>query len=912
MASELHLFIIWDNARDRASEILDDMRTTFEIRRVFDVQWSDKHFSDNMSRFYGRKLPDRSEKEMHCGRGPFLLVIVRDNSPRHGVRDTSAGPCAVNTRCFDAKARYRQLTGGGHRIHGTNTPSEADHDLVLLTQQTAAEFEESHTTPWDGQVERRNLDLGGADGWPTLKDLLHTLNAAVDYAVLRNFEHFPENATMEGHGDVDLLCTNPQEVAFITNGTPVFTDAYRVLHRVMVGGAPMLFDFRAVGDNYYDPAWAKDMLDRRVLSPKGFYHLNADDHFYGLLYHAAVHKPSIAADYVTRLIDLSKGKEELDGKACADPPALHAIVDRFLSRNGYRFVEPADLSVYFNAKFARIRKLSVNRILSSSRTIGAALQAVFEQTGDCSTTSPELHDAAFRSHYLAPYFSPARGTLIEALGLSSNSRVLEAGAESGVLTRFLGERFRHVTALEPDADLCRAARVRCRDLKSVDVRAVSLDRLDGRRDFDVAIAHADAHGLKAAVDRLSRSVKKSGVVLFGITGDPVTPLRDEAVEQLKARGFASFRFLYPFPSLALPRVVFADEAITSRRKAYGYWAAFAQADSQHVERLPELEAAGISASGTLDSLAKNCYVIASREDAAMPAFSWQVWSTSSYTRHPSFRATTLVRRHHDSLAVHKHGTPSASGVFQFVPEDVCPLFEGHSEAAFLMHALKNGAVDQFLTLLKMHAHSLVTEFAFQTDTKYPPLLVEGDVLLRGVALDAIPQNTVIENTRYRIFDLEWQAGIPLPLSYVLCRSLLILFQKADTAAICAKFRLEQAGLPPSPNAFTLAVFFVNALRLFGRLDSRSTQHIVPFELRFMNFAHNGHVPADEASLFELYHQAIAFHSEGRHEELDGALTALQVKYPDAPEALRLASSLAVRANDVSLNEADTAPVAAGL
>jgi hypothetical protein len=216
-----------------------------------------------------------------------------------------------------------------------------------------------------------------------------------------------------------------------------------------------------------------------------------------------------------------------------------------------------------------------------------------------------------------------------------------------------------------------------------------------------------------------------------------------------------------------------------------------------------------------------------------------------------------------------------------------------------------------MTLLKMHAQSLVTEFAFQTETKYPPLLVEGDVLLRGAALDAIPQNTVIENTRYRIFDLEWQAGIPLPLSYVLFRSLFVLFQKADTAAICAKFRLEQSGLPPKPSAFTLAVFLVNALRLFGRMDSRSTQYIAPFELRFMNFAHNGHVPANEASLFELYHQAIAFHSEGRRQELDDTLAALKVKYPDAPEALRLASSLAVSANDVSLNEADTAPVAAG-
>src|SRR6267142_437216 len=89
MGSELHLFIIWNRALAKAGTILEDMRSNFEIRRVFVMHWSEKHFSDNMSRFYGQKLPRDSFKETHCGRGPFLLVVVRDNDPRYGLRETS-------------------------------------------------------------------------------------------------------------------------------------------------------------------------------------------------------------------------------------------------------------------------------------------------------------------------------------------------------------------------------------------------------------------------------------------------------------------------------------------------------------------------------------------------------------------------------------------------------------------------------------------------------------------------------------------------------------------------------------------------------------------------------------------------------------------------------------------------------
>ena len=56
----------------------------------------------------------------HCGNGKFLLIIVKDKNPIYQERNTSKGPKIVNTNLFDKKEEYRNLLGGGHKVHATN------------------------------------------------------------------------------------------------------------------------------------------------------------------------------------------------------------------------------------------------------------------------------------------------------------------------------------------------------------------------------------------------------------------------------------------------------------------------------------------------------------------------------------------------------------------------------------------------------------------------------------------------------------------------------------------------------------------------------------------------------------------------------------------------------------------------
>ena len=106
---ETHLFILWENARDKEQEILKDIKENFNILGMYNITWNKENFSNNLSRFYGTNLPKNSGKEQHCGNGDFLLVIVEDENPRYEQRDTSKGPQIVNTIMFDKKAYYREL-----------------------------------------------------------------------------------------------------------------------------------------------------------------------------------------------------------------------------------------------------------------------------------------------------------------------------------------------------------------------------------------------------------------------------------------------------------------------------------------------------------------------------------------------------------------------------------------------------------------------------------------------------------------------------------------------------------------------------------------------------------------------------------------------------------------------------------
>ena len=145
-----------------------------------------------------------------------------------------------------------------------------------------------------------------------IEDMFTTLNdAGVKYVVLRNFENLlkPE-FYVDGHGDIDMLCIDPQEIVDLIDARSLTQDKSGmhgdcVHYAIELNGKPVQLDLRHVGDGYYCTKWEKEMLERRVVS-NCLYVMNEIDYFYSLIYHAVLQKRSLSQEYTLRLKQMSK------------------------------------------------------------------------------------------------------------------------------------------------------------------------------------------------------------------------------------------------------------------------------------------------------------------------------------------------------------------------------------------------------------------------------------------------------------------------------------------------------------------------------------------------------------------------------------------------------------------------------
>jgi hypothetical protein len=351
---ELFLTIIWSNARPYRHKIIDEVQHRFHMLDVFDLAWSETNFSINMSRFYGEKLPKGSHKEEHVGRGPFTVIVFSDGKPDYTIRQSHRGMVRVNANVFDMKMRYRVLTGGGHMIHATDTLQETRHDLALLLGIDVDNFYRRMMSEGTDRNEDKliSMDLQGADGWQSLEHLFFILNQTEEYVVLRNFEDLPN--MLPGHDDIDLLVRRLDNVVWTTNATPAFpAEMHRVHYHVPVSGQSVPFDFRYVGDNYMSNAFCDEILESKIYDARGFYRPSHEMYFYSLLYHALVHKPSIAEDYKAKLVHVAQ-KANISGFSAdvfLSPERPRNILDGFMDARGYKYTRP-EPSVHLNKDFA--------------------------------------------------------------------------------------------------------------------------------------------------------------------------------------------------------------------------------------------------------------------------------------------------------------------------------------------------------------------------------------------------------------------------------------------------------------------------------------------------------------------------------------------------------------------------------
>lgn len=230
------------------------------------------------------------------------------------------------------------------------------------------------------------------------------------------------------------------------------------------------------------------------------------------------------------------------------------------------------------------------------------LRTVFRKARDLSSTSYEL-ERYIRDWPSEYHLSRKRTQLLREFSFNRGDKVLEVGCGCGAITRFLGETFDDVIAIEGSLARASLARLRTKDLPGVaivnspfqkiqfktkfdlifcvGVFEYSKSFIDGADPFDFVLRHfADILNPGGAVviaienqfglKYFDASAEDHTDILFdGIEG---YPRRDRErtfgyneLKELLGRYFENIQFHYPYPDYKLPTCILSEEAFASMK-----------------------------------------------------------------------------------------------------------------------------------------------------------------------------------------------------------------------------------------------------------------------------------------------------------------------------------------------------------
>lgn len=202
--------------------------------------------------------------------------------------------------------------------------------------------------------------------YQTVKLFVDALNnSGIKYLVLRNYENMlnPE-LYMEGHGDIDLLCSEGQALAKAIGAREYVNNKKcgdGVHYYVIIAGQHVSVDLRSVGDGYYCKKWQNEMLERRVLN-ECFYVMDAVDYFYSLVYHSILQKRKFTEEYKGRLSLMAHNIGLV--LRCDSEGEFIGHLESYMQKHGYMYTYPADTFVPLNTKLINKRFLERNNKLA--------------------------------------------------------------------------------------------------------------------------------------------------------------------------------------------------------------------------------------------------------------------------------------------------------------------------------------------------------------------------------------------------------------------------------------------------------------------------------------------------------------------------------------------------------------------
>lgn len=360
---DLHLMVIWSNARVKESEIIEEVNKNFKILSCSEVFWSNENIDNNFHRIYDITPTDSvAGKRSEVGDNPFIVLMVEDLSPAYQYRFDASGKFKiVSSKIVDYKNLFREWVGGSYMIHSTDNLKEFLNNSILFFGYERA-FKLINNQEWDRKIDKYAHDLVGANGWESLEQFFTTLNLTTEYVVLRGVENI-EKTVQSSTGDIDILCSNIGEFTASANARNIWNS--KNFFHVYIAGKKVLLDIRSTGDDYFDKEWQKNIIKNRVLSSYNIYVPRIDDYFFSHLYHAYIHKPYFYDKYIVRLDKLARniGVNTFKEDCQKNRENIIKLLRGFLLANNYTVTIPKDEQVYLNVKFiSKLQRINKQRL----------------------------------------------------------------------------------------------------------------------------------------------------------------------------------------------------------------------------------------------------------------------------------------------------------------------------------------------------------------------------------------------------------------------------------------------------------------------------------------------------------------------------------------------------------------------
>lgn len=444
---------------------------------------------------------------------------------------------------------------------------------------------------------------------------------------------------------------------------------------------------------------------------------------------------------------------------------------------------------------------------------------IVEKSKDRSSDSEELR--SFIKDWPTRYhLSNLRTNIIRALNfLKKESRVLEVGAGCGALTRYMGEHFESVDAIEGSYKRALITKKRCEDLNNVKVYWSSLQEIEFDKTYDIVtligvleyaplyLRESNQTREEACLEVLkhvSTALNDDGCIIIaienrfglkywsgcsedhtgglfdGIQGYPkgnsaITFSRNEIRNLLQKAQLNYYEVYYPFPDYKLTDTILREVSNPANYYLHN-WIKTPFEDYCQNRRYYFNEALAIRSlvqAEMIYDFANSFLVIASahhRTFDKMVKPKWIAMRLSTNRIPPFWTITTLERAEgSNSLMIRKRrvmDSKEPDGSIRLHPAD-SEWIPGDLFLFSLCEALyKESRMEALREVIARFHGELISKYSYGKRDE------EGYPLVRPEAIDFLPCNIIVKNERLLGIDHEWLCLRPISIDYILFRAIL--------------------------------------------------------------------------------------------------------------------------------------------